>query len=249
MQAVMDVSSRIVLLKYKVALFRSFSKSGKRCTGLRPGLEPGPVPSFIDGQANQEGHVMRLCVFCGSNAGQDPVYFETAQTLGRALATNGIDLVYGGAAVGLMGAVADAALAKGGHVIGVMPQALVDKEIAHRGLSDLRVVGSMHERKALMAELADGFIALPGGLGTFEELFEVWTWAQLGYHRKPCALLNAGGFYDKLTDFLDEVVERGFVKPIHRAMLIVENEPAALIEAMRAYEPPQVDKWIKAGER
>jgi uncharacterized protein (TIGR00730 family) len=116
-------------------------------------------------------------------------------------------------------------------------------------LSDLRVVGSMHERKALMAELADGFIALPGGLGTFEELFEVWTWAQLGYHRKPCALLNAGGFYDKLTDFLDEVVERGFVKPIHRAMLIVENEPAALIEAMRAYEPPQVDKWIKAGER
>jgi uncharacterized protein (TIGR00730 family) len=192
---------------------------------------------------------MRLCVFCGSNAGQDPIYLATAHALGEVLAASGIDLVYGGAAVGLMGAVADAAMAKGGHVIGVMPQALVDKEIAHRGLSDLRVVGSMHERKALMAELADGFIALPGGLGTFEELFEVWTWAQLGYHRKPCALLNAGGFYDKLTDFLDDVVERGFVKPIHRAMLIVENEPAALIEAMRAYEPPQVDKWIKAGER
>jgi uncharacterized protein (TIGR00730 family) len=192
---------------------------------------------------------MRLCVFCGSNAGQDPVYLATARSLGETLAASGIDLVYGGASVGLMGAVADAALAKGGHVIGVMPQALVDKEIAHRSLSDLRVVGSMHERKALMAELSDGFIALPGGLGTFEELFEVWTWAQLGYHRKPCALLNAGGFYDKLTDFLDDVVERGFVKSIHRAMLIVESQPAALIEAIRAYEPPKVDKWIKAGER
>ncbi len=192
---------------------------------------------------------MRLCVFCGSNAGQDPIYLQMARALGETMAGRGIDLVYGGASVGLMGAVADAALAKGGHVIGVIPQALVDKEIAHTGLSDLRVVGSMHERKALMAELADGFIALPGGLGTFEELFEVWTWAQLGYHRKPCALLNAGGFYDKLADFLDDVVERGFVKPIHRAMLIVESEPAALIEAIRAYEPPEVDKWIKAGER
>jgi uncharacterized protein (TIGR00730 family) len=192
---------------------------------------------------------MRLCVFCGSNAGQDPVYLNTAHALGEALAASGIGLVYGGASVGLMGAVADAVLAKGGDVTGVMPQALVDKEIAHKGLSDLRVVGSMHERKALMAELADGFIALPGGLGTFEELFEVWTWAQLGYHRKPCALLNAGGFYDKLTDFLDDVVERGFVKPIHRAMLIVEDDPAVLIQAIRAYEPPKVDKWIKAGER
>jgi uncharacterized protein (TIGR00730 family) len=192
---------------------------------------------------------MRLCVFCGSNAGQDPVYLATARALGEALAASGIGLVYGGASVGLMGAVADAVLAKGGDVIGVMPQALVDKEIAHKGLSDLRVVGSMHERKALMAELADGFIALPGGLGTFEELFEVWTWAQLGYHRKPCALLNASGFYDKLTDFLDDVVDRGFVKPIHRAMLIVESDPAALFQAIRAYEPPKVDKWIKAGER
>ncbi|WP_262272507.1 LOG family protein [Microvirga yunnanensis] len=192
---------------------------------------------------------MRLCVFCGSSSGQDPVYLEAARSLGETLAANGIELVYGGASVGLMGAVADAVLARGGHVIGVMPQALVDKEIAHRGLSDLRVVGSMHERKALMAELADGFVALPGGLGTFEELFEVWTWAQLGYHRKPCALLNAGGFYDKLTDFLDDVVDRSFVKPIHRAMLIVESKPAALVEAVRSYEPPKVDKWIKAGER
>lgn len=192
---------------------------------------------------------MRLCVFCGSSAGQDPVYIETARLLGEALAANGIELVYGGASVGLMGAMADAVLAKGGHVIGVMPQALVDKEIAHAGLSDLRVVGSMHERKAMMAELSDGFIALPGGLGTFEELFEVWTWAQLGYHKKPCALLNVAGFYDKLAGFLDDVVERGFVKPIHRAMLIVKDEPAALIDAIRAYEPPKVEKWIKAGER
>lgn len=192
---------------------------------------------------------MRLCVFCGSSSGQDPVYLEAARSLGGALARTGIDLVYGGASVGLMGAVADAVLAGGGHVIGVMPQALVDKEIAHKALSDLRIVGSMHERKALMAELADGFVALPGGLGTFEELFEVWTWAQLGYHRKPCALLNAGGFYDKLTAFLDDVVERGFVKPIHRSMLIVEENPAALIHAIRGYEPPKVEKWIKAGER
>ena len=192
---------------------------------------------------------MRLCVFCGSSSGQDPIYLDAARALGETMADQGIDRVYGGASVGLMGAVADAVLGRGGHVTGVMPQALVDKEIAHGGLSDLRVVGSMHERKALMAELADGFVALPGGLGTFEELFEVWTWAQLGYHGKPCALLNIGGFYDKLTDFLDDVVERGFVKPIHRSMLIVENEPAALIDAILAYESPKVDKWIKAGER
>jgi uncharacterized protein (TIGR00730 family) len=192
---------------------------------------------------------MRLCVFCGSSAGHDPVYLEAARLLGETLAQRGIELVYGGASVGLMGAVADAVLANGGRVTGVMPQALADKEIAHAGLSDLRVVGSMHERKAMMAELSDGFIALPGGLGTFEELFEVWTWAQLGYHKKPCALLNVAGFYDKLAGFLDDVVERGFVKPIHRAMLIVQDEPTALVDAIRAYEPPKVDKWIKAGER
>jgi len=192
---------------------------------------------------------MRLCVFCGSSAGQDPIYMASARLLGETLARNGIELVYGGASVGLMGAVADSALAAGGRVTGVMPQALVDKEIAHGSLSDLRVVGSMHERKALMAELSDGFIALPGGLGTFEELFEVWTWAQLGYHKKPCALLNVAGFYDKLAGFLDDVVERGFVKPVHRAMLIVRDEPGTLIEAIRAYEPPKVEKWIKAGER
>jgi len=192
---------------------------------------------------------MRFCVFCGSSPGHDPSYLAAARDLGAALAREGIGLVYGGASVGLMGAVADAVMTGGGEVVGVMPQSLVDKEIAHKGLADLRIVGSMHERKALMAELADGFVALPGGLGTFEELFEVWTWAQLGYHRKPCSLLNVGGFYDKLAGFLDDVVSRGFVKPIHRAMLIVEQDPDALIRAVRAYEPPVVDKWIKAGER
>jgi len=192
---------------------------------------------------------MRLCVFCGSSSGRDSSYLTAARALGAALAREKIGLVYGGASVGLMGAVADAVLAGSGEVVGVMPQSLVDKEIAHKDLPDLRIVGSMHERKALMAELADGFVALPGGLGTFEELFEVWTWAQLGYHRKPCSLLNVDGFYDKLTGFLDEVVERGFVKPVHRSMLIVEQEPDALIRAVRAYEPPVVTKWIKAGER
>lgn len=192
---------------------------------------------------------MRLCVFCGSSPGRDSSYLDAARALGETLAREKIGLVYGGASVGLMGAVADAALGGGGEVIGVMPQSLVDKEIAHNNLPDLRIVGSMHERKALMAELSDGFVALPGGLGTFEELFEVWTWAQLGYHRKPCALLNVSGFYDKLAGFLDEVVERGFVKPIHRSMLIVENDPGRLIDAVRAYEPPAVAKWIRAGER
>jgi len=191
----------------------------------------------------------RLCVFCGSSEGDDPVYRDAAQALGRMLAAEGIGLVYGGASVGLMGAVADAALEAGGDVIGVMPRALFEKEIAHRGLPDLRVVGSMHERKALMAELADGFVALPGGIGTFEELFEVWTWAQLGYHAKPCALLNVKGFYDGLTAFLDGVAQSRFMKDQHRAMLIEAREPGDLIARLKAYEPPVVTKWIKAGER
>jgi uncharacterized protein (TIGR00730 family) len=191
----------------------------------------------------------RLCVFCGSSEGRDPAYRQAARALGETLAANGIGLVYGGAAVGLMGALADAALGAGGEVSGVMPRALVEKEIAHNRLSDLRVVGSMHERKALMAELSDGFVALPGGIGTFEELFEMWTWAQLGHHTKPCALLNVRGFYDGLIAFLDQVAERGFIKGAHRAMLIVGQEPMELIERLRAYEPPAVSKWITARER
>jgi uncharacterized protein (TIGR00730 family) len=191
----------------------------------------------------------RLCVFCGSSEGRDPAYLQAARALGETLAVDGIGLVYGGASVGLMGALADAALSAGGDVTGVMPRALVEKEIAHDRLGDLRVVGSMHERKALMAELSDGFVALPGGIGTFEELFEMWTWAQLGHHTKPCALLNVRGFYDGLIAFLNQVAERGFIKGAHRAMLIVGQEPTELIERLRAYEPPAVSKWITARER
>ncbi|TNC14343.1 TIGR00730 family Rossman fold protein [Methylobacterium terricola] len=192
---------------------------------------------------------MRLCVFCGSSDGARPLYREAATALGRHFAESGIELVYGGGKVGLMGAVADGVLAAGGRVTGIIPQALVEKETAHRGLTDLRVVASMHERKAMMADLAEGFVALPGGLGTFEEMFEVWTWAQLGYHRKPLAVLNAGGFFDGLLGFLDNVVAEGFVREPHRAMLIVGTEPADLVARIRAYEPPRVIKWVKAEER
>ncbi|GJD65048.1 TIGR00730 family Rossman fold protein [Methylobacterium frigidaeris] len=192
---------------------------------------------------------MRLCVFCGSSDGARPLYREAATALGRHFAQDGIELVYGGGKVGLMGAVADGALAAGGRVTGIMPKALVEKETAHLGLTDLRVVASMHERKALMADLADGFVALPGGLGTFEEMFEVWTWAQLGYHRKPLAVFNAGGFFDGLLSFLDSVVAEGFVREPHRAMLIVGTEPADLVARIRAYEPPRVIKWVKSEER
>lgn len=190
---------------------------------------------------------MRLCVFSGSSSGRSVAYAAAAADLGRALAGSGIGLVYGGASVGLMGVLADAALAAGGEVIGVIPQALYDKEIAHRGLSDLRVVGSMHERKAMMADLADGFVALPGGAGTLEELFEVWTWAQLGHHRKPCALLNVDGFYDGLAGFLDHIVAEEFVKPVHRDMLIVAPDVDSLLASIGSYEAPLVDKWIGRG--
>jgi uncharacterized protein (TIGR00730 family) len=188
---------------------------------------------------------VRYCVFCGSSPGRRPVYAQAAAALGRTLAEAGIGLVYGGASVGLMGIVADAAQAHGGEVIGVIPRSLVDKEVAHGGLSDLRVVESMHQRKALMAELSDGFIALPGGIGTLEELFEVWTWAQLGDHGKPCALLNVGGFYDGLSSFLDHVVEEAFLRPMHRDMLIVEQDVGGLLSALAGYQAPKVVKWIE----
>ena len=191
----------------------------------------------------------RLCVFCGSNPGRDPRFLAGARDLGRHLAREGIGLVYGGASVGLMGAVADAALEAGGEVIGVIPRALADKEVAHGGLTDLRVVGSMHERKALMAELSDGFVALPGGAGTFEELFEVWTWAQLGYHAKPCGLLDIAGFYGQLTAFLDTTAAQGFMKAEHRDMLVVAQTPGEILTRFAAYVPPQVGKWITADER
>lgn len=165
--------------------------------------------------------------------------------MGTRLAQRGIELVYGGGRVGLMGTVADAALAAGGRVIGVIPQALFDKEIGHTGLTDLRVVPSMHERKALMADLSDGFIALPGGFGTFEEFFEVLTWAQLGFHRKACALLNSAGYYDSLLAFFDHVTAEGFVRAAHRQLLVVDTEVDSLLDRLLAYQPPQVDKWLE----
>jgi uncharacterized protein (TIGR00730 family) len=185
-----------------------------------------------------------ICVFCGSSPGADPRYRDAAAALGSALARSGRRLVFGGGRVGLMGAVADAALAAGGDVVGVIPRHLADREVAHLGLGDLRVVNSMHERKALMSDLADAFIALPGGLGTLEELFEVWTWGQLGLHRKPYGLLNTAGYFDALLAFLAHGVEQRFVKAEHREMLVVETEVMRLIEALEEKEMPRVQKWI-----
>jgi len=190
-----------------------------------------------------------LCVFCGSSPGSDPAHAAAARSLGAALGAKGIDLVYGGGKVGLMGIVADAAMAAGARATGVIPKALADLEVAHDGLSDLRIVGSMHERKAMMADLSDGFIALSGGIGTFEEMFEIWTWGQLGDHSKPVALLNIGGFYDKLIGFLDDVAAAGFLREVHRAMLMVDDNPAALIGRMRAFRPRTVAKWISDEQR
>ena len=191
--------------------------------------------------------VQRIAVFCGSNVGARPEYVAAAKSLGRAMASRGICLVYGGSNVGLMAAIADEMQDELGDVVGIIPKALVDREVANTSLDDLRVVGSMHERKALMAELADGFIALPGGIGTLEEFFETWTWAQLGMHRKPCGLLNVAGYFDPLLSFLDRTVEERFVRQAHRDMVIVETDPAVLLDRFAAYEPPHVVKWVNAG--
>jgi len=193
--------------------------------------------------------VRRVCVFCGSSPGARPAYAEATAELARLLVADGVGVVYGGGHVGLMGVLADATLAAGGEVTGVMPQALVDREIAHDRISELRVVGSMHERKALMAELADVFIALPGGAGTLEELFEVYTWAQLGLHDKACALLDVEDYYGGLVAFLDHAVRERFLREEHRAMLMVERDPSTLIERLRDFEPAAVrPKWIDRGE-
>jgi hypothetical protein len=185
-----------------------------------------------------------ICVFCGSNTGKDAVYAEAARSLAQAVAGSGLKLVYGGGNIGLMGVLAEAALAAGGHVTGVTPRRLLEKEVVHTGLSELRVVDTMHERKALMAELSDGFIALPGGLGTYEEMFEALTWAQLGFHRKPCGLLNVAGFYDRLADFLDHAVTERFLKAEHRAMLLVDSDAHGLVARIREHRPPQLSKWM-----
>lgn len=185
-----------------------------------------------------------VCVYCGSSPGSDPAYMAAAAEFGRLLARSGSTLVYGGGRVGMMGAVADAALAAGGSVVGVIPRSLVDKELAHRGVTELRIVGSMHERKATMAELADAFVALPGGVGTLEEIFEAWTWGQLGIHAKPYGLLDVAGFFAPLLAFLDGLVDAGFVRAEHRAMLLVDRDPAVLLASLKSHRPVFVPKWM-----
>lgn len=186
----------------------------------------------------------RVCVFCGSRDGTRDQYVGSARGMGQALARRGIGLVYGGGGIGLMGILADAALSAGGDVIGVIPEALMAREVAHRGLTDLRVVASMHERKALMAELADAFVALPGGFGTLEEFCESLTWAQLGIHRKPCGLLNVEGFFDPLLLLFDHAVRERFVSPDHRSLVVVEEDPERLLDALSRWEPPALERWM-----
>jgi len=201
----------------------------------------GPVPPTV-GPGSKAGRritltrmiIRAICVFCGSASGADDKYLPAARAFGRSAAERGLRIVYGGASVGLMGAVADAALLAGGDVVGVMPRALVDREIAHRGLTRLYVVDTMHERKAMMAELSDAFAALPGGLGTLEELFEVWTWGMLGLHAKPYGMLNTAGYYSPLIAFLDRARDEGFVREAQRDMLVVESEPHRLLDRLGA---------------
>jgi uncharacterized protein (TIGR00730 family) len=192
--------------------------------------------------------IRRICVFCGSSFGARECYADAAASLARHLAGQGIGIVYGGSNRGLMSVIADQALGAGGEVIGVIPASLVNKEVAHRGLSDLRVVSSMHERKALMAELSDGFIALPGGYGTLDEFCEILTWAQLGLHVKPCGILNVGGYFDHLLALFDHGVAEEFLKPVHREMVISDVDPELLVGRMLEYRAPLVTKWIGRGE-
>lgn len=189
-----------------------------------------------------------LCVYCGSSSGRVDAYAAAARALARAMVERGIGLVYGGASVGIMGVVADEVLRLGGQAVGVIPESLMRKELAHAGLSELHVTPSMHARKTLMAELADGFVALPGGIGTFEEIFEVWTWAQLGFHGKPCGLLNAAGYYDGLVTFLDHAASEQFVRADQRRMLVVEADPTALLDRFASYTPPMLPKWVGRDE-
>lgn len=186
----------------------------------------------------------RICVYCGSSPGRLPEYRKAASDLGRQMAARGLGLVYGGASVGVMGAVADAVLESGGSAIGVIPHALATKEVAHHGLDQLLVVDSMHERKAKMAELSDGFIALPGGWGTIEEIFEMLTWAQLGFHEKPCGLLNTENYYDSLFTFLEKAIEQQFVKQEFRPMMMMEEHAVPLLDRFETYRAPKVKKWI-----
>lgn len=187
----------------------------------------------------------RICVYCGSSPGDDPAHRAAAQALGGFLAREGLTVVYGGGNIGLMGAVADGALAAGGQVIGVIPQSLLEKELGHRGVTELHVTGSMHERKQLMVDLSDGFIALPGGFGTLDELFETLTWLQLGFHHKPVGLLNVGGFFDGLIGFIRHMSQSGFLKPEHADCVLVESDAEKLLSRMRTFRPPDLGKWIE----
>jgi hypothetical protein len=191
----------------------------------------------------------RLCVFCGSSLGTDPVYRETAVSLGRSLVNRGIELVYGGGNIGLMGVLADTVLAAGGRAIGVIPESLMAKEVGHLGLTELRIVGSMHERKGLMSDLSGGFIAMPGGFGTFEEFCEVVTWSQLGIQSKPCGLLNVGGYYDHLLALFDHAVDEGFLRQENRALVLENPDPERLLTKMEHFQAAPVAKWIGRDER
>jgi len=192
--------------------------------------------------------MQRICVFCGSNPGEGETYTRAAQAMGTALAASGMELVYGGGRVGLMGTVADAVIAAGGRVIGVIPKALADYEIAHQRLTELHIVNSMHERKAMMADFADAFIALPGGYGTLEEFCEIVTWTQLGIHRKPCGILNVAGYYDGFLTFIDHAVSQGFISPVHRAIILASESPTDLIHMLADYTPPFTPKWLNRSE-
>ncbi len=193
--------------------------------------------------------VQRLCVFCGSSSGARPLYAEAAAQLGRELAKSKIAVVFGGGRVGLMGILADSVLRAGGQAIGVMPRALVEKEIAHTSLTELHVVESMHQRKALMADLADAFLLLPGGFGSWEEFFEVVTWLQLGIHSKPCAVLNVAGYYDTLLSLTSHALKEGFLRSAHKEMLIVEEDPVRLLGRLEVAPIPSETKWVEPGER
>jgi uncharacterized protein (TIGR00730 family) len=191
-----------------------------------------------------ERQMNRICVFCGTNPGTRPEYGAAARQLGKVLAEQGIELVYGGASVGIMGELADSVHEHGGHVTGIIPQQLVQKEAAHRGIPNLIVVASMHQRKSQMADMSDGFIALPGGIGTLEGLFEILTWAQLGIHAKPSGILNVEGYFDGLTGFLDHAVREGFLTEEHRQAIIVESDSVQLLRRMHAYAPPEGEKFM-----
>jgi len=188
--------------------------------------------------------IKNICVYCGSREGNLPAYADGARALAKVMLQRGIGLVYGGASIGLMGAIADAIIAGGGRAIGVIPGSLLEKEVGHSGLTELHVTQSMHERKALMADLSDAFIALPGGIGTFEEIFEIWTWAQLGFHDKPCGILDVAGYYEKLAEFLDQSVTEGFVSAECRAILSIDTDAERLLDRFEQYRPPAKRRWI-----